>query len=150
MPKKRRRSMKHKVRFLFAFLIFGIIQIIFIIFIANFYDWDDYNKQSASSKEENDQAKKQLEKYFKTFQDINVMIILGFGFLRTFLKHYSWSSIALTFIGGILSFEFGLFAIICWASIIRRDWYPGLINFRYLLDANYLKKTEAEEKHNDC
>lgn len=119
------------------FLIFGIIQIIFIIFIANFYDWDDYNKPSASSEEDNEQAKKQLEKYFKTFQDINVMIILGFGFLRTFLKHYSWSSIAMTFIGGILSFEFGLFAIICWGSIIRRDWFPGLINFRYLLDANY-------------
>lgn len=119
------------------FLIFGIIQIIFIIFIANFYEWDNLNKPSTIGNEDNTEAKEQLEKNFKTFQDINIMIILGFGFLRAFLKHYSWSSIAITFIGGILSFEFGLFSIICWASIMRRNWYPGVINFRYFLDANY-------------
>ena len=117
------------------YLIIGITQIIFIFFLANYYYWDDLNKPSQIEK--NDEAKISIQQQYKIFQDINIMIFLGFGFLRTFLKHYTWSSISLTFIGGVLSFEFGLFALICWSSIIRGDWYPGIFNFQYLLDANY-------------
>ena len=117
------------------FIIFGIIQIVFIILIANYYEWDEFNKPSQKAK--NEDAKNSVQNKYRLFQDINVMIYLGFGFLRTFLKHHSWSSIALTFIGGVLSFEFGLFALICWSSILRRDWFEGIYNFQHLLDACY-------------
>ena len=117
------------------FLIVGIIQIIIIVFLSNYYDWDDYNKPS--NIENNFEAKSQIQKQYRALQDINIMIFLGFGFLRGFLKHHTWSSIALTFIGGVLSFEFGLFALICWSSIIRKSWYQGLFNFQHLLDANF-------------
>ena len=117
------------------FIIFGIIQIVFIILIANYYEWDEFNKPS--QKQYNEEAKYSVQNKYKLFQDINIMIFLGFGFLRTFLKHHSWSSIALTFIGGILSLEFGLFTLICWSSILRKDWYEGIYNFQYLLDACY-------------
>ena len=121
------------------YLIIGITQIVFIILLANYYYWDDCNKPS--QQEKNKEAKIIIQQKYKIFQDINVMIILGFGFLRAFLKHYSWSSISLTFIGGVLSFEIGLFALICWSSIIRGDWYPGIFNFQHLLDANYCAAT---------
>ena len=32
------------------------------------------------------------------FQDVHVMIIVGFGFLMTFLKRYSWSSLGFNFL----------------------------------------------------
>ena len=115
------------------FLIVGIIQIVFIIFLANYYDWDKLNKPSNTS----NSAKEEIQKKYRTFQDLNIMIFLGFGFLRAFLKHHQWSSIAFTLIGGVLSFEFGLFTLICWASIIRKSWYPGFFNFQHLLDANF-------------
>ena len=119
------------------FSILGIIHVIFIIFLANYYNWDDLNYPASRDKDKNKNAKSIIQQKYKLFQDINVMIFLGFGFLRTFLKHYSWSSIAITFIGGILSFEFGLFALICWSSIFRKSWYPGIFDFQHLLDANY-------------
>ena len=119
------------------FLILGILQALFIIFLANYYDWDELNETSKNDAQTNGKAKEKIEKYYKTFQDINVMIFLGFGFLRTMLKHHSWSSLALTLLGGVLSFEFGLFAMICWSSIFRQDWYNGVFNFRYMLDSNY-------------
>ena len=119
------------------FLIVGIIQIIIIVLLANYYDWDDYNKPSAINDINNSIAKSSIQKKYRVFQDINIMIFLGFGFLRAFLKHHTWSSIALTFIGGVLSFEFGLFALICWSSIVRKDWYQGIFNFQHLLDANF-------------
>ena len=59
------------------FLIVGIIQIVFIIFLANYYDWDKLNKPSNTS----NSAKEEIQKKYRTFQDLNIMIFLGFGFL---------------------------------------------------------------------
>lgn len=123
------------------FLIVGIIQIVFIIFLANYYNWDNLNRPSNSNDNDNNSAKLQIQKKYRVFQDINIMIFLGFGFLRTFLKHHQWSSIAFTLMGGVFSFEFGLFTLICWSSIIRKNWYPGLFNFEHLLDANFCAAT---------
>ena len=119
------------------FLIFGIIQIVLIILLANYYVWDNLNHPSSRDTKRNENAKLIIQQKYKLFQDINIMIYLGYGFLRTFLKHHSWSSLAITFIGGILSFEFGLFTLICWSAIFRKDWYQGIFNFQHLLDANY-------------
>ena len=118
------------------FLIFGIIQIIIIILIANYYNWDVSNNPKNSKKFDLISDPK-IDKKYKLFQDINIIIFLGFGFLRSFLKHHSWTSIALTFIGGVLSFEFGLFILICWGGIFKQKWSSGLFNFEHFLDSNY-------------
>lgn len=34
---------------------------------------------------------------YPAYQDINVMMLIGFGFLMTFLKNHAWSSLAYTF-----------------------------------------------------
>ena len=34
---------------------------------------------------------------YPAFQDINVMMLIGFAFLMTFIRSYAWSSIAYTF-----------------------------------------------------
>lgn len=31
-------------------------------------------------------------------QDVNVMILVGFGYLMTFINHYGWSSLGYTFL----------------------------------------------------
>ena len=123
------------------FLIVGIIQIVFIIFLANYYEWDENNKPYKIGVKDNKKAKGLIQQKYKVFQDINIIIFLGFGFLRAFLKHHQWSSISFTLVGGVLSFEFGLFTLICWSSIIRKSWYPGIFNFQHLLDANLCAAT---------
>lgn len=123
------------------FVIFGILHLVFIVFLANYYDWDKNNKPSTIDEKENKTTKSIIQNKYKTFQDINVMIFLGFGFLRAFLKHYSWSSIALTLVSGVLSFELGLFSLICWSAIIGKDWKNGLFNFEHIFDANYCAAT---------
>jgi len=35
---------------------------------------------------------------YPAFQDINVMILIGFGFLMTFIRSYAWSAISWTFL----------------------------------------------------
>jgi ammonium transporter Rh len=34
---------------------------------------------------------------YPAFQDVNVMMLIGFGFLMTFIKTYSWSALSYTF-----------------------------------------------------
>ena len=41
------------------------------------------------------------------------------------------------FLTGILSFEFGLFALIRWNSIFNGKWDICIFNFQFLLDASY-------------
>lgn len=125
------------------FLIFAIIQIIFIILLSNYYDWDQLNKPRYNDGKNynNEIANKIIKEKYRIFQEINIMIFLGFSFLRSFLKHHSWTSIALTLMAGVLSFEFGLFMLICWGAIFRKEWSNGLFNFEHLLDANFCSAT---------
>ena len=99
------------------FMIFGIIQIVFIILFAVYYK--DLFKIPIEG--DNEKAENYIKKKYKLFQEINIMIYLGFSFLRSFLKHYSWSSITLNLMGGVLSFEFGLFFLICFGALFRKD-----------------------------
>lgn len=136
------------------FVVFIVIQIILLLFIGFYYRWDDYytNPSSITKNSENDLTSdvasdtsvditgfdvylKTHNKY-KLFQEVNIMIFLGFGFLRAFLKHYSWTAVALTLIAGVLSTEFGLFMLICWTAIFDMKWTYGKFNFQHLLDAN--------------
>lgn len=49
--------------------------------------------------------------YFSVFQDVHVMIFVGFGFLMTFLKKYGFSSIGINFL--LAAF------VLQWALIVR-------------------------------
>ena len=49
--------------------------------------------------------------YFSVFQDVHVMIFIGFGFLMTFLKRYGFGSVAFNLMLSAL--------VIQWSIIIR-------------------------------
>ena len=129
------------------FIVFMIIQIIILIFIGFYYQWDDNytNPKSINTNSTNylsdiinndDNAYGHIKNKYKLFQEVNIMIFFGFGFLRAFLKHYSWTAVALTLIAGILSIEFGFFMLICWRAIFDVSWHYGEFNFQHLLDSN--------------
>ena len=35
--------------------------------------------------------------YYHMYQDVNVMMLIGFGFLMTFIKSHAWSALSYTF-----------------------------------------------------
>ena len=134
------------------FIVFAIIQVILILLIGFYYNWDDYYTNPRSiynytnntfnetiddkSDTKGGDVYMAIENKYKLFQEVNIMILLGFGFLNSFLKHYSWTGVAITIIGLVLSTEFGLFMLICWRAIFSVDWNFGRFNFQHLLDAN--------------
>ena len=140
------------------FIVFALIQVIILILIGFYFNWDDYytNTKSIYSNTNNTLNETILanttninggdvylaiENKYKLFQELNIIIFLGFGFLRSFLKHYSWTSVSLTLIAMVLSTEIGLFLLIAWKAIFKEDWADGKFNFQYLLDANFCAST---------
>ena len=125
------------------FIVFMITQIIILIFIGFYYEWDDaltttkeITKYTGNDNETTKNVFNHIKYKYKGFQEINIMIFFGFGLLRAFLKHYSWTVIALTLIAGVLATEFGYFLLICWSAIFNTELSYGKFNFQHLLDSN--------------
>jgi len=49
-----------------------------------------------------------VREYYAMYQDVHVMIFIGFGFLMTFLRKHDFSSLGMTFVIGCLSIQYGI------------------------------------------
>ena len=83
----------------------GTFQAIFVIFFACFVEYEDrWHKDLLQARTEAERqaiikaADAEMTRNFAWFQDVHVMIVAGIGFLMTFLKRYSWSSLGFNFI----------------------------------------------------
>jgi len=68
-------------------------------------------------------AEGDVEFYYSFFQDVHVMMFIGFGFLMTFLRRYSFSSVSFNFLIAAFVLE--------WAILVRG----------YVFEWNYATKT---------
>ncbi|OCT69229.1 hypothetical protein XELAEV_18040540mg [Xenopus laevis] len=96
---------------LFCLILQFITIILFAVFVRYDHEsdargWHDELKNHSTANADNDF-------YFRypSFQDVHVMIFIGFGFLMTFLKRYGFSSVAFNF----LIAAFGL----QWSTLIQ-------------------------------
>lgn len=78
-----------------------------------------------------------FETYYPYFQDVHVMMFIGFGFLMTFLRRYSFSSVSFNFLIAAFVLE--------WAILIRGyavGWNPTTRSFpvdvKSLLQADFV------------
>lgn len=64
---------------------------------------------------------------YPAFQDVNVMMLIGFGFLMTFIRSYAWSAIAWTFL--INAFVTQLYILLSpfWERAIVHGFHDFLI-----------------------
>lgn len=70
------------------------------------------------------------ELYYPMYQDVNVMMLIGFGFLMTFVKLGSWSALAYTFFINAIVVQFYLMWSAFWERVLSGDWTQGLVIFR--------------------
>jgi len=78
-----------------------------------------------------------IDYYYSMFQDVHVMMFIGFGFLMTFLRRYSFSSVSFNFLVAAFVLE--------WAILIRGyifDWNTitksFLVEVRSLIHADFV------------
>uniref|UniRef100_A0A7N8XV23 Ammonium transporter Rh type A n=1 Tax=Mastacembelus armatus TaxID=205130 RepID=A0A7N8XV23_9TELE len=84
------------------------LEIITIILFAVFAVYDD-GKSDGHGEHSNktDHEKKPMDLY-PMFQDVHVMIFIGFGFLMTFLKRYGFSSVGINLLLAAFGLQWGL------------------------------------------
>lgn len=87
-------------------IVMCVIQIIFLVLFGVFGDYD-----AAAKPRREDKSIESSIGMYPMFQDVHVMIFIGFGFLMTFLKRYGYSAVSINMLISAV--------IIQWALIVR-------------------------------
>jgi len=90
-----------------------ILQIIFIVLFGLFTRYDPetaYRNQYKNSHGEGskEHAHQLISNYYPMFQDVHVMIFIGFGFLMTFLKKYGLAAVSLNMLLSVVCIEWSI------------------------------------------
>ncbi|XP_034096032.1 ammonium transporter Rh type A [Gymnodraco acuticeps] len=87
-----------------------VLEIITIILFAVFVDYDDGKSHDHHDKASNksDHKEPMPMDLYPMFQDVHVMIFIGFGFLMTFLKRYGFSSVGINLLLAAFGLQWGL------------------------------------------
>jgi len=95
---------------------FAVLQVIIVIIFLLFVRYDP--KVAQKSRDSVQDGDQQIKNLYPMFQDVHVMIFIGFGFLMTFLKKYGLSAVSLNMICSALAIEvftlvYGFFHLHC-------------------------------------
>jgi ammonium transporter Rh len=71
------------------------------------------------------------------FQDVHVMIFIGFAFLMAFLKYHSWTSVMFNFFVATWSIQWGILCIAFWHSVFEDHWAKISLNIIYLIEGDF-------------
>ena len=86
---------------------FIIVASIFQVFLLAVYAVStDYNKVDYL---EEDEIEEQAWGYYGMFQDVHVMMFIGFGFLMTFLRKYGFGALSFNFILCAFGIQWGMY-----------------------------------------
>lgn len=136
MAKTMYSSITQKQQVLMLFL----IEIILIVLIGSMMTYGPEannnllkNHTDADKRKQTKKADEDLLRIYPMYQDIHVMIWIGFGFLMTFLKRYSQSAVGLTFLVGAILVQV---ALICDGAMHVKLNSKAYLSLKSLLSAD--------------
>jgi len=97
--------------------VLAVFQVAFVVLFGLFTTYDDGANAMATVNQNDpdkggaDPGANPVKDYYPMFQDVHVMIFVGFGFLMTFLKRYGYGAVGLNFL--IAAF------VIQWAMLMK-------------------------------
>ena len=78
-----------------------------------------------------------ISNFYPFFQDVHVMIFIGFGFLMTFLKKYSHSSLGYNFYLAALSIQYSILINGFFHNLFKNDWKMLNLNIETLITGDF-------------
>lgn len=113
------------------------IQVLFIMIlwiIPTKRTKDMLNAHAISKRSTNTELEQfRLENVYGVFQDVQIMIFVGFGFLMCFLKRFSWSSAGFTMLIAVVSVQWSLILHTCF---FHKGEYL-VLNYEHLYEAEF-------------
>jgi len=89
-----------------------LVELTCVIFFALAADYANANDEGDIYEE--------VQRYYPMYQDVHVMIFIGFGFLMTFLRKNGFNALGQTFLLGALSIQMGIMFEAC-----VHGWFSG-------------------------
>lgn len=81
-----------------ASLCFIVAQSVIILAFGLFTNFETYGKELPNVAGHNEKMQLFNRDVYPMFQDVHIMIFLGYGFIMVFLKSHNWSSIGFNFL----------------------------------------------------
>ena len=109
------QSEKVNKSFRYALLAFQLVSLVCFYFMTNKDHLYEYGEKEVTGEDgkssfvpHHDHGHQTMAKQYASFQDVHVMIFVGFGFLMTFLKDYNWSSMGFTMMIASVVIQWGM------------------------------------------
>ena len=78
-------------------------------------------------------AKQEVQTYYPLFQDVHVMIFVGFGFLMVFLKNHSWTSVGYNFLISAYVLQITILMVGFWHQLFEGHWHKISLDITSLI-----------------
>jgi len=118
-----------------SFKILGVIQIVNIICYALFTTYKEEEVGAAS--EGSSETSNTISHYYPFFQDVHVMIFIGFGFLMTFMYRYSFSSVGYNFLLSALTIQQSILILGFFHALFDNKWEKIEMDITSLINADF-------------
>lgn len=126
--------------FVFFFIFFEACLIVFWAVGIRFGDNIAYAGPTVEAQEAN---KEHIQTYYPVFQDVHVMVYVGFGFLMVFLKSHKWSAVSFNWLIACLAFQCGVPLLHFWEMCMQKvdPWHKLDITIPYLIRGDFVSAT---------
>nr|UUH57882.1 Rh type C glycoprotein [Molgula manhattensis] len=112
-----------------------LAQALFLVFFGLFVDYDASAGPDGGNHTEAGGEVVSLEQFYPMFQDVHVMMLIGFGFLMTFLKRHGFGSVGFNFLLTCYVIE--------WATLVN-GWFGMIGGANDKIYINIFKLLEAD------
>ncbi len=93
---------------------FGLGVVIFVMEIAMIILYSQlvtYAEEAVDKVGDQEDASNTISVYYPFFQDVHVMIFIGFGFLMTLLRKYQWSALGFTMLVSAMTIQWSILVV---------------------------------------
>ena len=96
-----------------------------------------YSDNDADFAKENEIANNMMQQIYPMWQDINVMVFVGFGFLKAFLRTHSWSAIGFNMLIGAMACQWAVLCLGFFRMVfVENEFKPIPIDIRQLIQGS--------------
>ena len=106
-----------------------------ILLFIGYYLFTDYSNEATGTI--NGSVSNDINKYYPFFQDVHVMIFIGFGYLMTFLKKYAFTSVGYTFLIGSFIIQYSILVNGLFHNIFMNHYEKIYLNIESLIIGDF-------------
>lgn len=107
----------------FSELFFFALEIAMFVLFLTVTDYTDIGMSGTSKTPEQElQIREFMQTFYPMWQDLHVMIYIGFGFLMVFLKTSSWTAVGFNYMLAAFAFQWGILVVGFWDQVWSDEW----------------------------